>query len=748
MKNDLYKINDRAQTAGINPENEELYLRKISTTPTNLFLLIEYILFSFYKHATSNYSKLIDSLIKLTAKKTNIERLTDTIFNAFNFHIQNHPEYGRISPEIRDKISELLTKLYLLNPKGYDTEKGIINIAISSHTYQHNLIKILKQEVEKNPAETKYAVALTTIYSHFEQYKEASAVISTMLSDDNSILEMCFLCDFAANRSGVLPSKIAKSLHDAIATKKFRTKTLVTIASIEINLGDYITARNIYAEIKQQIEQEKEAFKYDFKLSSPHSLLQLLKVNPKDPLIKNLSAQQKEEIKNYENLNPKQKETLIDALSKRINDLIAEQSLMREEEKTYKIRDIAGDKNKLSRLKTLSAKKILTRNEKEYLRELNTLLLQDLYFLITKKDVDNVLTRTQANTHVIEAMINFRERKTKKALENLEQTLPYLEKSAPTIGPDPVIGATEQEFYSFNSEDVKGLIDKTKKFLILEELFTIKNLKEIKDRLDMMKDENPLHLNFKKILDTDPLNLASEYAFTMLSQAFNFRKIDFLLTDAVSGQILNQGFLDIKRFIDQIVNFCFRLQKYANLEEAQKDEQQLMQEFGQINSSYHDLFQYLDAKFDQTNAVAKEGLGEIKQILEEPPKTQHYQTDYKIKITQYKNNKGLLEVFRAHQRFTIPITKRQTGMLILMAKNLKTRDKDKPDKDKGWTGYSDYRKGVPDWGETTDELQIRNQISAIKKALKRNTINPFLIENKYPIGYRLSLPPSNISIEK
>jgi len=278
-------------------------------------------------------------------------------------------------------------------------------------------------------------------------------------------------------------------------------------------------------------------------------------------------------------------------------------------------------------------------------------------------------------------------------------------------------------------------------------LLSLKNLKELRKQTKNLVD---YHQNECLSNRLDPKEFekwgyfVSRYHLSwqitiahVLNSALSFKQFDTDTMKEAAHHAMKKGNVEEKKIFNALENFISLLSQYKSFGKAQKDEATLLKELWKVSDKSKDLTDV----FEQ--------LQDIKKAIKEPLPTQHYLFDYKINIIQYKNKKGLLEVYRGSQKLKMPITEIQTDMLIVMSKNLKQRDKKKTDKDKGWTNVHAFKKEVPAWSkERTQNEQVRTQIKAIRDKLHDNNISRNLIKNRESMGYRISTNPDNITIER
>lgn len=220
-----------------------------------------------------------------------------------------------------------------------------------------------------------------------------------------------------------------------------------------------------------------------------------------------------------------------------------------------------------------------------------------------------------------------------------------------------------------------------------------------------------------------------------------------------------------KKIINACENFVTLLSRYKSFEEAKGHEKELLAELYVVTNEQINIYDLIaDIKTHVTTEHQTTRTEIVKKIKEPPGR---FWTNYRIAIRKGKNNDGELIVYDTYVSYRIELSKVQFNMMMLMAKNMTERDKDKSDAERGWTTTFKALSGgkMLSQHKRTEISRIRTKI--VEESNKK--LSPDLIESlpdkikarkkskvrietptdspEKNTGYRISTPPENITIE-
>jgi len=656
MKN-IKKIIDRASdnTLSSNRKKAKIaYKKDIAKNPNSSTLLTEYILFSLFVITEPlDYREFLDNVKKLIELiPTDIETF-NLIFSKFN---RCASRADGLSSAIQEEYIQTLIKICELNPpkdykdeilllkKPFSVEELLIKISLNCEFLPESSISFYEQCYSDEPNDLDTSIILTLLYSQHEQYEKAVAIISNLNNFERLPLSAnnhAYICSRIKEYPSSI-SRIIKTIKYTIDNCNLETKNVAFLAWLIMQLQDFNTAKTVYLELVKKIEETKLKYGVDFDIVGLCANLKNLENRPDDPLYKALKTDDRQLIQTYDEQSAKNQNKVINVLKGAISGF-QEDLFFYEKVKKYSrfSRIISVDTHnyiielyftKIDNKKSVPKEKLiqnlgpggfltlknpyleklkidLLKNEKESIKKLNKILIRDLYWA---KDLESMIIRIQGILHHIRGLDYIRNIKMREAISELKLAKQFYKET--DICLDVALLLDLQEFHFCNSNDIEQIIDSLEPFVRLEEILKLQDLTLIKaELLELSSDVPPVERSkHKYVMSLSPIILSAKYAVKVLSDAFNFKEIDFYQLDRENKNLMKEGYVEVKKYFDSIINFCHHLHQYPNFQEAKKDEHILINEFNQIRNIYQDVTKYIDKKLKET---VQKSMAELKETF-------------------------------------------------------------------------------------------------------------------------------------
>ena len=564
-------------------------------------------------------------------------------------------------------------------------------------------------------------------------------------------------------------NEIIMLLRKALTDFSFDLNNLPYFADLFLSYGDYSFAIKLEDELialdKRRLSSASSDFIFNDSVQIKSLCRCLSAMREKEPFYQLLSPSVKEIVDRYKGGSVSKK--VISELNSKIRVMICDPFLFKKTISTFSRQTILevfpslGDM--VERLFDQEGN-FKVKSQKE-LRVFNALLMENRYKFSTKLNIQERIFQSNIYRHYAAAKIEIDKEEWNLALENLEKVKAYYNKiriCSPVLMPGDNI-------YSHYSVDrllgeVDMLILKIRLFFRLKRLFGLEDLMLIYEDVSRLanedlkviyQEERKFHETGYLILEGDLIYLLDTYlhmiqfSVYIMNTAFSFQDIDLSKMDNVYQKLLESGMLETKKFLDSIVSFCFKLQRYSCLEDAMKYQDDILKEFSKLNNSHQSVLDAIDMRLKQFSNVIREDINEarkeIKTLVKQPIESSYYMVDYVVVIAQDRGRKGTLFVTCKRGVSALPLTEVQVLLLMALAERLKS-DKNLSSDKRGVMTFSEIKDGVAVWGATTQDDQIRKQVGKIRELLKSKSLDKNFIQTYKRIGYRISTHPDNIEI--
>ena len=795
----IKKAIDNALDRKSNPDSP--YKNQLNKKNLSANVLTEYILFKIKSAQEIDQEIDHEEILEKINILYDISPKATELFDAIFLFLEKNTLLNSTIPiNIQEKYVTILIKICKNNlplpitedmywsKEKFFPENVLLKISLEFNCYPDATISYYEKRLIEDPNDMDMSLYLILLYSRYDQYNKSAKLILT-LSD---FQHPCFVANNQQyivsifNEYPLLKEKIISALKYTIDNFSLPIQTIAFLGETLFHLADFDGSKEIFLKLINSFTERQKQYHFALDLSIYFPIFtssyQIDQSSPADNLI---SEKDKMLISRYKDLSKKEKLLADKTLYKAIQQLKEDTLLL---EKLKYLRDFRSRISPnthnfiislyithILKRKICPEKDLITNNDlqklgtgnysalknpyidkldirllknKEEITKLNDLLIRDVYCIITW---DFIIYRTQGVISHISGLEYLHKNDFSLALTSLTQSYKIYEDTDILL--ENVFNSNLQSIFFSSHRQLEGIIKKVNLLSELNSIFELKSIRAIRTHINNISENMEFNDKTGLFADTGINNMllikdSLVETVTLLKTALDFKPSNYFNINRCCLLALNSGQIKLKKFLDSIINFTYKLQQYPNLEEAIKDEKNLIEEFSEVENDYKKILEslnQLNKKADHQIQIGKE----VQKSIQDPKPTDHFRYNYKMKLIRYKNKKGLLEIFRSHQKIAIKITEIQTDMLLIMAKNAKQRDKRKPDKDKGWTSAHNFIENVNAWNlESTQEDQVRTQINAIRDKFKKNTISRDLIETSNSSGYKISTHPDNITIEK